>query len=77
MQKKHPQVIEQGKKIDISDLFADPLLVYQRFVTVVDSVLRPGALDRLSFLETTGHLYKSLFPSFRPWLFLIDAILGF
>ena len=31
MQKKHPLVIEKGKQIDITDLFADPLLVFQRF----------------------------------------------
>jgi len=30
MQKKHPKVIEKGKEIDISDLYADPLLVFQR-----------------------------------------------
>ncbi|VDK47999.1 unnamed protein product [Cylicostephanus goldi] len=28
--KKHPQVRIQGKKLDLSDLFADPVLVFQR-----------------------------------------------
>ncbi|VDL73901.1 unnamed protein product [Nippostrongylus brasiliensis] len=28
--KKHPQIKEQGKKLDLSDLFADPVLVFQR-----------------------------------------------
>jgi len=30
LQKKHPDVIRKGKEIDISDLYADPLLVFQR-----------------------------------------------
>lgn len=30
MQKKHPEVIEKGKEIDFSDLYSDPLLVFQR-----------------------------------------------
>ncbi|CAJ0604465.1 unnamed protein product [Cylicocyclus nassatus] len=28
--KKHPQIKEQGKKLDLSDLYADPVLVFQR-----------------------------------------------
>ncbi|KHJ92172.1 stearoyl-CoA 9-desaturase [Oesophagostomum dentatum] len=28
--KKHPQIKEQGKKLDLSDLLADPVLVFQR-----------------------------------------------
>lgn len=30
LQRKHPQVKEKGKQIDLSDLYKDPLLVYQR-----------------------------------------------
>ncbi|VDP12197.1 unnamed protein product [Heligmosomoides polygyrus] len=28
--KKHPQIKEQGKKLDLSDLYADPVLVFQK-----------------------------------------------
>lgn len=30
MQKKHPKVLEYGKKIDLTDLYSDPVLVFQR-----------------------------------------------
>lgn len=29
MVKKHPDVVEQGKKVDMSDLKNDPILVFQ------------------------------------------------
>ncbi|KAK6054898.1 stearoyl-CoA 9-desaturase [Cooperia oncophora] len=28
--RKHPQIIEQGKKLDLSDLYADPVCTFQR-----------------------------------------------
>uniref|UniRef100_A0AC34RIW1 Fatty acid desaturase domain-containing protein n=2 Tax=Panagrolaimus sp. JU765 TaxID=591449 RepID=A0AC34RIW1_9BILA len=30
LQKKHPKITEMGKKLDLSDLFADPVLAFQR-----------------------------------------------
>jgi len=30
LQKKHPKITEMGKKLDLSDLFADPVLRFQR-----------------------------------------------
>uniref|UniRef100_A0AC34QG24 Uncharacterized protein n=1 Tax=Panagrolaimus sp. JU765 TaxID=591449 RepID=A0AC34QG24_9BILA len=30
LQKKHPRIAEMGKKLDLSDLYADPVLTFQR-----------------------------------------------
>uniref|UniRef100_A0A1I7WRW2 G protein-coupled receptor n=1 Tax=Heterorhabditis bacteriophora TaxID=37862 RepID=A0A1I7WRW2_HETBA len=48
MVKKHPQIKDQGKKLDLSDLFSDPVCTFQRkyylILTIIFCFLLPTAI---------------------------------
>jgi len=58
MVKKHPDVIEQGKKVDMSDLKKDPILVFQEKYFLPLMILSTFALPTLSVYFIGGDTFS-------------------
>ncbi|KAK7901374.1 hypothetical protein WMY93_018143 [Mugilogobius chulae] len=65
--RKHPEVVEQGKKLDLSDLKADPVVMFQRRHYVLSLVLLCFALPTLVPWYCWGESLETAY--FLPGLF--------
>lgn len=59
--KKHPQVIENGRQIDVSDLWADPIVKYQKkyyyYLMVIISVFLPTVIPMYFWNESLKNAF--------------------
>lgn len=69
--KKHPEVIRQGKKIDMSDLECDPMLQFQKRLNFCDIPLHDltsNPFTDITTLSRSSSTWEFLVPSSCGWM---------